>query len=310
MKTKNLTIKALAIATLALLACDPEYPTPAPTNKYNSATGNANIMFTNATVNGTTLSLAIDNTELAATETGFGVKYPATTGYASAVPSGSRNIRLLAADGATSLASVRSLMNANATSSYFAIGRADVAPTVTARADRPRLIEFLAESLPAVPVTSPNTAYVRLLNFGLTTPPVAPATSGGTLGSIALRLDASSPTPAPTIPVLTTAPTGTYILPSDQVFPIPAPAAGATDLRSLPKSYASTTSPFTAFTIPAVGTGGNNYVVDVVTSSNGNVVIEDVALNLAAGRVYTLVLIGSSVPEESAPYQLLVIRNR
>ena len=307
MKTRKLTIKSLLVTVLALLACDPEYPTPYATNEYNSATGNAGIMFTNASPNSTTLSLAVDNIELETTEVAFGVKFPATTGYSSTIPAGSRNIRLLAPDG-TSLGSVRSTINANSTSSYFGIGRADV--TLAARADRARLIEFLAESLPAVPTSTPNTAHVRLLNFGLTTAPVAPATSGGTLGSIVLRIDATSPTPAPTIPVVTPASTGTYFLPSDQVFPIPAPVDGTVpDLRSLPKSYASTTSPFTALTVPTVGGAGNSYVVDVVTSSNGNIVLDDVALNLVAGRVYTLALIGSSVGGEG-PYQVLVIRHR
>lgn len=306
MKTRNLTIKSLMIAAVALLACEPEYPTPAPTNEYNSATGNASIMFINASPNSTTLSLAIDNIELEASEVAFAVKYPATTGYATGIPSGSRNIRLLGAD-AASLASVRTILNANSTSSYYGIGRADV--TTAARADRARLIEFVAESMPAIPTGTPNTVHVRLLNFGLTTAPVAPVTTGGTLGSIALRIDAASPTAAPTIPVLTTAPTGTYFLASDQVFPIAAPAEGATDLRSIPKSYASTTSPFTALTVPTVGGAGNNYTVDVVTSSNGNTVLNDVALNLVAGRVYTLALVGSSVAGE-APYQLLVIRHR
>lgn len=305
MKTRNITIKGLLVMVLALLACEPEYPTPYPTNEYNSITGNANIMFTNASPNSNTLSLAVDNAEIEATEVAFGVKYPATTGYTTTIPAGSRNIRLLA-DG-TSVASARSNINANTSISYFGIGRADV--TTSARADRARLIEFLAESLPAVPTGTPNTAHVRLLNFGLTTAPVAPATSGGTLGSIVLRIDATSPTAAPTIPVATPASTGTYFLPSDQVFPLAAPAEGMPDLRSLPKSYASTTSPFTALTVPTVGGAGNNFIVDVVTSSNGNIVLDDVALNLVAGRVYTLALIGSSVAEE-APYQLLVIRHR
>ncbi len=306
MKTRKLTIKSLLVTVLALLACEPEYPTPYATNEYNSATGNAGFMFTNASPNSTTLSLAVDNVELETTEVGFGVKFPAATGYSSTIPAGSRNIRLLAPDG-TSLGSVRSNINANSTSSYFGIGRADV--TLAARADRARLIEFLAESLPAIPTSTPNTAHVRLLNFGLTTAPVAPATAGGTLGSIVLRIDPTSPTPAPPIPVVTPASTGTYFLASDQVFPIPAPAEGTPDLRSLPKSYATTTSPFTALTVPTVGGAGNSYVVDVVTSSNGNIVMDDVALNLVAGRVYTLALIGSSVAEEG-PYQLLVIRHR
>lgn len=307
MKTRKLTIKSLLVIVLALLACDPEYPTPYATNEYNSVTGNAGFMFTNASPNSTTLSLAVDNVELEATEVAYGVKFPATTGYSSTIPAGSRNIRLLGADNA-SLGSVRSNINAGSTSSYFGIGRANV--TDAARADRARLIEFLAESLPAIPTNTPNTTHVRLLNFGLTAAPVAPVTTGGTLGSIVLRIDATSPTAAFAVPATPLAPTGTYFLPADQAFPFPtvAPAEGQFDIRGLAKSYATTTSPFTAHTVPTVGGAGNNFVVDVVRT-NGSVVLEDIALNLVAGRVYTLALIGSGVAGE-APYQLLVIRHR
>jgi hypothetical protein len=310
MNTKKILIKSLMVGVLALVACDPEYPTPYVTNEYNSNTNYAGFMFVNLAQNTTALTMAVDNGEpLIASEVDYTERYPLTSGYNSnTIRAGARNIRIFQAG--TSLVSTRSNLNAGANSSFYVIGRADV--TNAQRSDRARLFESLGESLPAIPTSTPNTVHVRLMNFGLTTAPIPPSTSGGTLGSIALRIDATSVNAAPTIPATLPSFTtnGTYFLPDAQVFPIAAPAASTDpDWRTLAKSYANATSPFTALTVPAVGGAGNDYIVDVVTSSNGNVVIDNVALNLVAGRVYTLALIGSSVGSEQ-PYQLLVIRHR
>jgi hypothetical protein len=299
MKAKNIIIKSLVITAVALFGCDPEYPMPVSTNPYSAVTGFAGFMLVNVSQNSSPLTLSVDNGEkIVATEVEYTERYPASNGYnTNTIRAGSRNIRIIQAD--TSLVSLRSNLNSGSSNSYYVIGRANI-PTTSTRGDRARLIESLGESLPAIPVGL-NTTHVRLLNFGLT---------ASTLGSIALRIDPTSPTAAPALPgPTTTATTSTYLLPADQVFPIPAPAVGAVDLRSIPKSYASTTSPFTSYTVPVVGGAGNNYVVDVVTSSNGNVVLDNVALNLVSGRVYTLALIGSNQGGEQ-PYQLLVIRHR
>ena len=176
MNTKKLTIKSLMIGALALLACEPEYPTPYVNNQYNSTTTFTGFMLVNMSEGSTALTMAVDNeTPVAATEVDYTERYPVTSGYNSnTIRSGSRNIRVF--QGGTSLVSTRSNLNGGASNSYYVIGRAAI--TSSLRSDRVRLFESLGESLPAVPTGTPNTAHVRLMNFGLTAQPVAPSNSG------------------------------------------------------------------------------------------------------------------------------------
>lgn len=301
----KLKLYSLILLAIVAISCDPEYPTPTPASKHNPVTGKpvvfptANVMAIHASPNAGAVTLSVDNVAVAGSSITFSEKFPAAGFYSNAVPAGSRQIRVVS--GSTSVLSTRPFLNGGTNHSFFAIGRAGV----TSGNDRLRLIESLNESLPNIPTGTPNTVHVRLLNFGLVTSP-------NTVGSIALRIDNSSPTAAPSIPgslpQFTT--NGTYFLASDQTFPLPAPASGQPDYRTIAKSYASTTSPFTALTVPVVGGSGNDYIVDLVTTSNGNTVLDNVNLNLVAGRVYTLALIGSNVGGDEQPYQLLVIRHR
>jgi hypothetical protein len=293
---KNL-IKILLIVALAPIAisCEPEYPTPTPVSAHDPLTGKPrvlpkiNVMAIHASPNAGTANLAVDNTPVAGTDLNFGQKFPAIPAiYSNAIDAGSRQIRVRA--GNTSLLSTRQLLNGGTNHSFFVIGRGGV--TATTRADRLRLIELLNETLPALPTGTPNTAHVRFFNFGLVTPTPADAPTTTTLPGISLRIDAASP--------VTAAPAGGFFLAPSATFP-----ASAANTRN----YAATTTAFTAFTVPAVGSAGNDYLIDVVRSNNGNVILNDVLVKLVAGRVYTLAMIGSDDPAEQA-YQLLIITHR
>jgi hypothetical protein len=279
------------------VSCDPEYPTPAPASGFDPVTGKplvfpkTNILAVHASPNGaTTVNLAADNVAITGSDLTFGQKFPASGVYSNAIQAGSRQIRVLS--GTTSLLSTRPFLNGNANHSFYVIGRSGV--TLSSRADRLRLIEILNESLPSLPTGTPNTAHVRFFNFGLvqtTALPNEPAT-GTTLSSISLQIDAASP--------ITTPPPGGFFLGTTATFP-----ASSGNSRA----YASTTATFTAFTVPNVGASGNDYILDVVNSSSGAVILNDVSLKLVAGKVYTLAMIGSNDATE-APYQLLVVTHR
>jgi hypothetical protein len=292
----NNLIKILSVVFLASIAisCEPEYPTPTPVSAHDPLTGKPrvspkiNIMAIHASPNAGTTNLAVDNSPVAGTDLNFGQKFPATGVYSNAIDAGSRQIRVRA--GNTSLLSTRQLLNGSSNHSFYVIGRGGV--TASTRADRLRLIELLNETLPAIPTGTPNTAHVRFYNFGLVTPTPADAPTTTTLPGIAIRIDAASS--------VTTAPAGGFFLAPSATFP-----ASAANTRN----YAATTTAFTAFTVPAVGSAGNDYLLDVVRANNGNVILNDIPLKLVAGKVYTLAMIGSDDPAEQA-YQLLVIIHR
>ncbi|GEM_PF-4004715 len=284
----------MILLAFAVISCDPEYPTPTPASTLNPVTGkpagfpNANIMAIHASPNAGAVTLSVDNSAVDGSSISFGQKFPAAGVYSSAVPAGSRQIRVVS--GTTSVLSTRPFLNGNTNHSFFAIGRAGI--TSSSRADRLRLIELSNESLPALPVGTPNTAHVRFFNFGLVTPTPADAPTTTTLAGISLKIDAASP--------ITAAPGGGFFLAPAATFP-----ASAANTRA----YAATTTTFTAFTVPAVGAGGNDYLLDVVQSTNGNIILDDISIKLVAGKVYTIALIGSNVPEEQS-YQLYVITHR
>lgn len=292
---KYITLVILIPALLSW-SCEPEYPTPTPIGKNDPATGKryvlpkANIMAIHASPNGsTTVNLAVDNVPVSGSDITFGQKFPGTGVYANVVEAGARQIRVL--NGTTSLLSSRPFLNGNTNHSFFIIGRSGV--TLSTRADRLRLIEVLNESLPAVPTGTPNTAHVRFFNFGLrqtTAPPDQPA-SNTTLGSIAIQIDNASPN--------TTPPSGGFFLSPTATFP-------ASSANS--RAYATTTSAFTAFTMPGVGVD-HEYLVDIVNANTGAVIVNDVTLRIRSGKVYTLAFIGSDDPSE-ASYRLLVITHR
>lgn len=292
MKLKNI-ISVIALILLTM-SCDPEYAVPTPASSHDPVTGKpivfpkTNIMVVHASPNAaTTLNLMADNVAIASTDMTVSQKFPASN-YSNVLQAGSRQIRVL--NGGTSVLSTRPLLNGSANNSFYVIGRSGV--TLSSRADRLRLIEVIGESLPAVPTGTPNTAHVRFLNFGLLQTAALPneAASGTSLGSISLQVDATSLNSA----------TG-FLLPTVTTFP-------ATAANS--RAYASTSvSTFTAFTVPAVGGAGNNYVLDVVNSTTGAVILDNVTINIVAGKVYTLAMIGSNDGAETA-YTLLKVAHR
>jgi hypothetical protein len=289
----NIKLLVILLGTVTI-ACEPEYPTPTPVSAHDPLTGKprvapkANIMAIHASPNAGTVNLAVDNATVAGTDLTFAQKFPSTGVYSNAIEAGSRQIRVQS--GTTSLLSTRPFLNGSSNSSFFVIGRGGV--TASSRADRLRLIELLNESIPALPTGTPNTAHVRFFNFGLIVPTPADAPTSTTLSGISLQIDAAS--------AITTPPGGGFFLSPAATFP-----ASSANTRN----YAATTTTFTAFTVPNVGAAGNDFLLDVVKASDGTVVVNDIALNLVAGKVYTLALIGSDDPAEQA-YQLLVITHR
>jgi len=290
MKTivKSFLLFAMAVVT----ACEPDYPMPYPTSGDTDIPSNnlpkTNILVVHASPNAETTNLLIDNVELADSELDFSEKFPAATFYSNAVTAGARQVRVFTRD--ISVLSTRANLNGGANSSFFIIGRDSV--TLSSRADRLRLIESVAESLPALPTGTPNTTHLRVLNFGLRKTTLAndQAGSGTTVSNIAVQVDDSSPTNVPT--------NGTVVLDSAyKTFPI---------TTAVSKAYAAT-STFTALTLP--GIDATNFIVDVINPATGVVILDNVNLSLKAGKVYTLAFIGSDDPSEDA-YQLYVITHR
>lgn len=290
MKTilKSFLLFAMAVVT----ACEPEYPQPYPTSDDKDIPSNnlskTNILVVHASPNAEATSLQIDNVALADTELDFSEKFPAASSYSNAVTAGSRQIRVFTRD--ISVLGTRANLNGGANSSFFIIGRDSV--TLSQRADRLRLIESVAESLPALPTGTPNTTHLRVLNFGLRKTTLAndQTGSGTTVSNIAIQVDDTSPTNVPT--------GGTVVLDSAfKAFPV---------TTAVSKAYAAT-STFTALTLPGIDAA--SFVVDVINPSTGVAILDNVNLSLKAGKVYTLAFIGSDDPSEDA-YQLLVITHR
>lgn len=319
MKLKNiLSILALVILTMS---CDPEYPTPTPSSGHDPVTGKPivfpkiNTMYFNASPNSpANLGIAVDNEPLSGVALSFGSKFPAAVGYNNTlVQAGFRQFRLLDAAGdffnnSTDPAvyiTQRSTLSLNGGSfnSYFLIGRAGVTSGSTSL----RLIGISdGSSLPTLPTGTPNTAHVRFLNF-------AP---GGP--EVAILVDAASANPAPGNS------TAFFITPAT-VLPIPPPetvtppASAPTQKtrkynelsRVVPTTASATNSSsftgFSAFTMPAVG--NIDYTVDVIqNNAAGTILVNDKPLTLRAGKVYTLVLVGSTT--DAVAYDLIVIEHR